>query len=196
MRPLGLTLPSIQRTMPSVSLSDPSIGPTDHALGFPPPFSARKRPPPSVPLVGGGQSLATGKFRSRSPEQSERGAGDRDRTLSRSCPAQKSKNFVSKARSRSAALRGSFRLVQKGRCAGLHSASAATLAASTRKADRRPTPATRATGLRRPPRKTETQEQPAETGCRRCRSVGWFLEWPWSRCRCRHRPNRATARRR
>ena len=44
----------------------------------------------------------------------KRGAGDRDRTLSRSCPTQKSKNFVSRARSRSAALRGSFRLVQKG----------------------------------------------------------------------------------
>ena len=33
-----------------------------------------------------------------------------DKTLSRSCPTQKRKNFVSRARSRCAALRGSFRL--------------------------------------------------------------------------------------
>ena len=38
------------------------------------------------------------------------GAGYRNKTLSRSCPTQKSKNFVSRARSRSAALHGSFRL--------------------------------------------------------------------------------------
>ena len=38
--------------------------------------------------------------------------------------------------------------VQKGCWAGLHSAGAATLAASIRKEDRRPTSATRATGLR------------------------------------------------
>src|ERR1019366_576632 len=48
-------------------------------------------------------------FVRKAPEQSERGAGDRNKTLSRSCPVQKSKNFVSRAGSRSAALRGSFR---------------------------------------------------------------------------------------
>src|ERR1039457_4344490 len=80
-------------------------------VGLPPAFLVRKRLPPRAALVGDGQSVATGKFRSRSAdEQSERGAGDRDKTLSCSCPAQKSKNFVSRARSRSAALRGSFRL--------------------------------------------------------------------------------------
>jgi hypothetical protein len=57
--------------------------------------------------------------------------------------------------------------VQKGSRAGLPSAgaSAVTLAASTRKEDRRAAPATPATGLRRPARKTKTQEQPAETRC-------------------------------
>src|ERR1039458_7639719 len=49
-------------------------------------------------------------FVRKAPEQSERGAGDRDRTLSRSCPTQKSKNFVSRARSRPPALRGLFPL--------------------------------------------------------------------------------------
>src|ERR1019366_5386008 len=41
-----------------------------------------------VPLVGDGQSVATGKFRSRSPEQSKRGAGDQrqDTVLSLSLP--------------------------------------------------------------------------------------------------------------
>src|ERR1039458_4602875 len=109
-RQLAFDLPSVQWTMPCASLVRPFHRPNGRCPGVSPPFSARKCPPPSVPLVGGGQSLATGKFRSRSPEQSERGAGDRDRTLSRFCPTQKSKNFVSRARSRSAALRGSFRL--------------------------------------------------------------------------------------
>src|ERR1035437_8196480 len=38
----------------------------------------------------------------------ERGAGDRNKTLSRSCPAQKSKNFVSRGADHSAVLRGPF----------------------------------------------------------------------------------------
>jgi hypothetical protein len=78
--------------------------------GFRPAFSVRKRLPPRVPLVAAGQSVATARFRSTSPEQLKRGAANRDRTVSRSCPAQKSKNFVSRTWSRSAALRGSFRL--------------------------------------------------------------------------------------
>ena len=78
--------------------------------GFRPAFSVRKRLPPRVPLVAAGQSVATARFRSTSPEQLKRGAANRDRTVSRSCPAQKSKKFVSRAWSRSAALRGSFRL--------------------------------------------------------------------------------------
>ena len=40
----------------------------------------------------------------------ERGAGDRNKTLSRSCPAQKSKNFVSTGADHFAALRGPSRL--------------------------------------------------------------------------------------
>ena len=88
---------SSRLTLPSVPADD-----TVRQPWTPPPFSARKRLPPSVPLVGDGQSVATGKFRSRRPEQSKRVAGYRDRTLSRSCPTQKSKNFVSRARSRTA----------------------------------------------------------------------------------------------
>src|ERR1017187_2745909 len=43
--------------------------------------------------------------------------------------------------------------------------------------DGRAAPATPATGLRRPPRKTETQEQPAETGCRRCGAGSGCATW-------------------
>src|ERR1039458_9278438 len=70
-RQLALTLPSVPQTKPPPAWFGLSIGPTDDAvrqlgltlpsiqrtkaLGFPPPSSARKRLPPSVPLVGDGQ---------------------------------------------------------------------------------------------------------------------------------------------
>ena len=60
-------------------------------------------------IVGDGQSAATGKFRSRSAdEQSERGAGDRDRTpvLFLSCLEEQKLRF--QGADHSAALRGPF----------------------------------------------------------------------------------------
>jgi hypothetical protein len=70
---------------PGSGPDDLSIGPTDHAvrqLAFDPPSvptddtvrqlgltlpSVQQTMPPNVPLVGGGQSAATGKFRSTKP---------------------------------------------------------------------------------------------------------------------------------
>src|ERR1017187_2835354 len=110
---------------------DLSIDPTDHAVPqpwSPPPFSARKRLPPSAPLVGDGQSAATGKFRSRSAdEQSERGAGDRDKTLSCSCPARRAKTSFPGREAAPPRLAASFPPVQKGSWAGLRSASASAV---------------------------------------------------------------------
>ena len=57
-----------------------------------------------------------------------------DRTLSCPCPSQKRKNFVSRARSRSAALRGSFRLGPESSWAGLRSANANASAATPTRA--------------------------------------------------------------
>src|ERR1039458_7354478 len=85
------------------------------------------------------RALLPPSFVRRSPEQSKRGAGDRDRTLSRSCPTQKSKNFVSRARSRSAPLRfaAPSAWVQKGGWAGLRAASASSVTLCWRGATRR-----------------------------------------------------------
>src|ERR1035437_8405786 len=114
-----------------------------------------------------------------------------DRTLSCPCPSQKRKNFVSRVRSRSAALRGSFRArperhpgrsplrQRQRRHSMLARGHSAVLACATPQQPHCPPthatgreagPATPATGLRRPFLKTKTQEEPAETRCRRCRS--------------------------
>ena len=60
---------------------------------------ATKTAPASPVEVGGGAAVGQGEAKDTGCEV--RGAGNRDRTLSRSCPAQKSKNFVSRARTTS-----------------------------------------------------------------------------------------------
>src|ERR1019366_7746243 len=58
---------------------------------------------------GGPADFASGR-----KQEKRRDAGGRDKTPSRSCPAQKRKNFVSKGADHSAALRGPFSLGSQG----------------------------------------------------------------------------------